>query len=112
MAANTKTRIVVVTDPETGETKRFNISGAVDLDISQNNWNTGIDLCGVYLQPRAQRVIVHTWSRWEDRRNPGRPGRVYGDCWKIAYNGMIARLAREFDCDELYRLLPEFCDEA
>ena len=99
-------KIVVVTDQYTGEAHRFNISNARDLDISRTNWDTGIDLETVYLQPRAKRVIVEFYSRWD-----AGDGRTRGTYYTEADNDLIARIAREFDCEELAALLPEFIDE-
>lgn len=101
------TKIALVADPYTGETRRMNLSGAIDLDMSQVDWGQGIDLLGVYLMPRSKRVVVHTYSRWEDRRHPGR---VRGESYHEADNDQIARLAKEFREERLANLLPEFVD--
>ena len=106
-------KIVVVTDPTTGESRRFNISGAVELGwgplqhpLSQRDWATGVNLEHVYLQPRAKRVIVEFYSRWDDGH-----GRCQGTEYTVADNDLIARIAREFNSPELAALLPEFVDE-
>ena len=99
------TRIVVVTDPQTGHASRLNLSYARDLGLDRRDWSTGIDLAGAYLMPRAQRVIVEWFSRW-DRGN----GRTRGSYFEVADNDLIARLAQEFDCVTLALLLPEFVD--
>jgi hypothetical protein len=89
-----------------GESKRLNLSGAIDLGHSQLRGG-GVDLEGIYLMPRSQRVIVNTYSRWEDR---SRPGRVIGESWHEADNDEIAAYAREFDDERLAALLPELTD--
>lgn len=107
------TKIVVVEDPMTGEQKRFNLSGAQQVmennpmlgGISQHDWSTGVDLEAVYLQPRARRVIVEFYSRWDDGH-----GRVRGGYFQVADNDLIARIAKKFDCEELAALLPEYVD--
>ena len=99
--------IVVAFNPCTGENGRINLGGAINLDISERNWGQGVDLLAVYLQPKARRVILHTNSRWEDRRHPGR---TMGEGWFVAEDSQIAHLAKEFDCEELTSLLPEFSD--
>ncbi len=101
------THIAIVTDPQTGESKRLNLSYARGLDLSEREFGgVGIDLAGVWLMPRAQRVIVEWFSRW-DRGN----GRTRGSYFEVADNELIARRAREFDCAELAALLPEYKDE-
>lgn len=103
MATETKSRIVVV-NMLGGESKRVNLSGAIDLGIDRREQH-GIILRGVYLMPRSQRVIVHTYSIW-DRGN----GRVEGDSFSEADNDTIAGLAQEFDEERLAALLPMLAD--
>lgn len=105
MPSEIKTRIVVV-QMLSGESKRLNLSGAIDLGHSAIR-DGGVDLVGIYLMPRSQRVIVNLYSRWQDRN---RPGRVTGESWQEVDDDEIARYAREFDDDRLARLLPELRD--
>ena len=39
----------------------------VDLDISDPNYGTGIKLESVYLMPRSKRLVVETYSIWENQ---------------------------------------------
>lgn len=106
-------KIVIVRDHYGENPQRINLTHARQImdrferPLRKRDWTNGVDLEGVYLQPRAQRVILCTDSRWEDR---SRPGRCVGERWTIADNDTIARVAEEFDCEELAKLLPEFVD--
>lgn len=100
-----KTKIVVV-QMLNGQSKRLNLANAIDLDCSENNIGVGIDLEGVYLMPRSLRVIVHSYSRWDNGH-----GRVGGHSWHEADNDQIADYARRFDETRLAALLPELSDD-
>ena len=64
------------------ETRRYDLRGAIDLDISgsMDEYGVGRRLDGVYVMPRSQRVLVQTYSIWEDRRTHG----VTGTQWHVA----------------------------
>lgn len=40
-------------------------------DGNSYQWGTGIWLTAVYCGPRAKRVVIRTYSIWEDRTRPG-----------------------------------------
>jgi len=99
--ANTKNNWVII------DGKRYNLASMTDLELSDSKWATGISLEGVYLMPRSQKVIIHTYSIWEDRRT----NCVQGDHYKIADEWEIAQLADIFGDERLMELVPVAEDE-
>ena len=83
------------------EGKRYNLASMEDLDIWDNNWGTGIKLEGVYLMKRSKKVIVHTYSIWENPRTHC----CNGDNYYVADEESIARLAEIFG-GKLVELVP------
>ena len=86
--------------------KRYNIASMMDIGLSDRNWGTGISLKHTYLMPRSRRVILHTYSIWENPRTHC----CYGDSYSVADDMVIARLADKFGNDHLMNLLPEVTD--
>ena len=98
----TKNHWITLTDDD-GVTRRYNLASMTDLEIRDNRWGTGIQLRGVYLMPRSKRVILHTYSIWEDRRTHG----VVGDGYMVAPPETVAQLYRETEDERLLPLIPE-----
>lgn len=92
---------------EAGDPVRVDLEATENLELYDPNWGTGIQLEAVYLMPRAKRVIVQTYSIWENPRTHGHYGRSY----QIADVHTIARLARQFGNPELMELLPVMADD-
>ena len=82
--------------------KRYNLASMKSLGLTDSNWGTGIKLEGIYLMPRSKRVIIHTYSIWENPRTHG----VYGDRYHLADDTEIARLAEIFSSPKLMELVP------
>jgi len=83
--------------------KRYNLGAMTDLDIGDPDWGTGIKLKGVYLMPKSKKVIVHTYSIWENPRTHG----CYGDRYHIASQEEVANLADIFGDERLLELVPQ-----
>lgn len=47
--------------------KRYNLASMVNLHISDPNYGTGIKLESVHLMPRSKRLVVETYSIWENQ---------------------------------------------
>lgn len=96
--------VIVNMDIYGDEKKRIDLSGAVDLDIEirEGAWSTGIKLEAVYFQPRARRVIVKTYSIWDNGR-----GECQGISYLIAPPEMVARLAEETGNETLVSVVEE-----
>ena len=88
------------------ERKKYNIATMIDLGLDDPNYRTGVSLEGVYLMPRSKRVIVETYSIWENTRTHGCVGTDY----HIADGFEIAQLAESFNNQRLYELIPEAMD--
>ena len=97
-----KNRWITLTEDD-GETRRYNLASMVDLEMRDNRWGTGVRLCGAYLMPRSKRVILHTYSVWENRQTHG----VQGDGYMIASGETVAQLYRETGDERLLPLIPE-----
>ena len=82
----------VILEDENGEAKRYNLASMQGLTISlpQDAWGTGVSLEDVFYMPRKRRIIIHTFSVWENPRTHG----CYGDGYYLADKDTIARLAR------------------
>ena len=87
----TKSKWVTIRN-EYGETIRVDLTKLKDLDISirEGRWATGVKLEAVYLQPRINRVILETYSIWENPQTHGCVGTVYS----VADDMDIARIGK------------------
>lgn len=101
--AQSKNQWIILED-ENGERKRYNLASMTPLNISvrEGAWATGVSLEQVYLMPRSKRIILETYSIWEDRRTHGVVGRQY----RIADTDTIARLAERTGDERLLELVP------
>ena len=81
--------------------KRYDLSKWKDLELERREHH-GISLRGVYLHPDGKRVLVNTYSIWDDGT-----GKCVGAKWHFASAEEIAVLAEEFDSEELVALVPE-----
>lgn len=103
MSTDTTNPTYAVVTTLAGDPRRMNLVHAERTDIGEFEWRTGVELVAVYYQRRAQRVVVETFSRWDDGR-----GRIVGRQFTEADNETIAELARKFDeLEHLAELLPE-----
>jgi len=95
---------VILVD-ENGERKRYNLASMTPLNISvrEGAWGTGVSLEQVYFMPRSKRVIMETYSVWENRQTHGVTGRQY--C--IADANTIAHLAERTGDERLVAMVPE-----
>ena len=86
------------------EPRRYDLRGAIDLGLSthMDGYGTGLRLDGVYLMPKSRRVLVQTYSVWENRQTHG----CVGEEWHVADLEEIAHLAGRFDCEQLRQLIP------
>jgi hypothetical protein len=94
---------ITLTD-EDGVTRRYNLASMIKLDISvrQGSWATGVSLEQVYLMPKSKRVILETYSIWENRQTHG----CIGTRYHIANPDTIARLYAESLDERLINLIP------
>lgn len=103
-----KNNWIILTDEQTGEKKRYNLASMAALNISvrRDAWATGVSLEQVYLMPRSKKIILETYSIWEDRATHG----VVGTRYHIANADTIARLYEYSGDDRLLDLIPEGTD--
>jgi hypothetical protein len=101
--ANEKNQWIILED-ENGEKKRYNLASMTRLGISirEDAWATGVSLEEVYLMPRSKKVILETYSIWEDRNTHGCVGTRY----HVADPDTIARLADRSGDERLLNLVP------
>ena len=99
--ANTKNNWVII------DGKRYNLASMTDLELSDSKWATGVSLEAVYLMPKSKKVIMHTYSFWENRQTHG----VQGDHYKIADEWEILQLADIFGDERLMELAPNVIPE-
>ena len=99
----TQNKWIVLAD-ESGERHRFNLASMKPLNISfrEGVWATGVSLEQVYLMPRSKRVILETYSIWEDSHTNG----VTGTQYRIADADAIAHLAERTRDPQLLELVP------
>lgn len=83
--------------------KRYNLSSMTVIWEGHKEVGTGIFRKEIFLMPRAKRVIVHTYSIWENRRTHG----CVGDIYYIANDEQVARLADDTRDSRLMELVPE-----
>ncbi|KKL87969.1 hypothetical protein LCGC14_1929370 [marine sediment metagenome] len=95
----------IILEDDSGERKRYNLASMTKLGLSvrEGAWATGVSLEEVYLMPRSKRVILETYSIWEDQRTHGCVGIRY----HIAGIDTIAQLADRTGNDQLMELVPE-----
>lgn len=97
MVAENKNRWIVI------DGARYNLGSMKRLGISDKNWGTGVSLEEVYLMPRAKKVIVETYSTWENPKTHN----CYGRNYEIAGPNLIATLAADTGNSDLMSLVPE-----
>ena len=102
---------ILAYDRDSDETRRYDISSAIDLGIGDREacrveYGTGVWLRRVLLMPRSKRVLVRTFSQWVQR-----DGTQTGHRWHVADAEEIAHLARKFQREELKEILPVVRDE-
>jgi hypothetical protein len=102
---NKKNQWVTAEDPETGETKRYNLASMQKLGISipEGMWGQGVSLEEVYFMPRAKKLIIETYSIWENPKTHG----CYGTHYGIASNYVIGKIAQYTDDEVVMALVPE-----
>ncbi|MDD5338173.1 MAG: hypothetical protein PHG35_02010 [Dehalococcoidales bacterium] len=94
---------ITLTDAD-GTTRRYNLASMISLNISvrEGAWATGVSLKNAYLMPKSKRVILETYSIWENRATHGCIGTQY----HIASPETIARLYQETSDERLVALIP------
>ncbi len=94
----------IILEDENGERKRYNLASMTKLGITvrEGAWATGVSLEEVYLMPRSKKVILETYSIWEDRQTYGHIGTRY----HVADGDTIARLADRAGDGRLLELVP------
>ena len=97
-----KNRWITIRDDD-GVTRRYNLASMTDLEIRDDRWWAGISLEGAYLMPRSKRVILHTYSVWENTRTHG----VQGDGYMVAPPETVDELYRMTGDERLLTLIPE-----
>ena len=85
------------------EGKRFDTDRLIHINPGRRQVGTGITRENVWLAPRSRRVIVETYSVWENPQTHG----VYGTSYHIATASEIAALAAETGDERLMELVPE-----
>jgi len=83
------------------EGRKYNLEQMESLGISTHEEH-GVTIKNVYLT-KGKRVLVHTYSIWEDRTTHG----VVGDQYHFADPEEIASLARRFKCPKLIAMVPD-----
>ncbi len=101
---NNENNWVTLTDGS-GVRRRYNLASMTDLGIRipEGDWGQGISLRGAYLMPRSKRVILHTFSIWE---NPATHERQ-GDGYMIAAPEALSRLYQATGDERLLPLIPD-----
>ena len=74
----------------TTKSKWITIRNEYGETIREGRWATGVKLEAVYLQPRINRVILETYSIWENPQTHGCVGTVYS----VADDMDIARIGK------------------
>ncbi len=95
---------ITLTDDD-GITRRYNLASMTELGIKirQGAWATGVSLENVYLMARSKRLILETYSIWENSATHCCQGTRY----HVASPETIARLYEETDDERLLPLIPE-----
>jgi hypothetical protein len=90
------------------ERKRINLSKTKNLNITiqEGQYGTGVSLKSVHLMERSKRVILETYSIWDDGT-----GRCRGTSYLIAGEYTIAKLAKATGNPDLIALVPELEDK-
>jgi hypothetical protein len=96
----------MVNNWKTIEGKRYNIASMTVIWAGHKEIGTGFYRNGIYLMPRSKKVIVNTYSIWENPRTHG----CYGDNFYIADDEQVANLANETNDSRLLALVPEAAD--
>jgi hypothetical protein len=88
-----------------GTRRRYNLASMrrLGIRIPEGAYDTGVILQEVYLQPRSRRVILETYSIWEDRRTHCCEGTRY----HLADADTIGQLAARTGNEQLLALVPE-----
>ena len=97
----------VIARNDNGERVIVDLDKCTALNYSKRE-HGGIAIKGVYLQPRARRVIVHTYSIWEDR---SQPGCCIGTRYHVADSDEVARFVEDgLALEPVSGIIPELVD--
>ena len=99
-----KNRWIILEDAD-GTRRRYNLASMTKLGIHirEGAYATGVSLEEVYLQPRSRRVVMETYSIWENQRTHCCEGTHY----HLADAETIAQLAERTGNEQLLALVPE-----
>ena len=97
----------IVIESENGDKKRVNLSSLTVIWEGNKETGTGTFRNAVYLMPKAKRVIVETYSQWENPMTHV----CYGTSYHFADDREIADLADDLQDGRLLNLVPVMEDE-
>ena len=84
------------------EGRRYNIASMILINNISHTIGTGLKRVAVYLMPKSKRVLVETYSQWENRQTHACTGTQY----HIADADEIAHLYDDTQDDRLLNLIP------
>lgn len=82
---------------------RYDTEKLIDLELDEEEISTGVTRQNVWMTPKSKRVIVETYSIWENPRTHG----VQGTNYHFADAEEIASLTHKTGNEHLMALLPE-----